>query len=133
MDNARTIRIENDRCRLSFVATDAAPLCRVELHDKQTNLRLRSGLVELEAVWDALQRFEVLSDLKVARTEQFSAVSIGFDLFAQRSRIEFRLVITLDGAEWTATIPWAAIRENRQDHFRLFGIRPLPGLLRTSQ
>jgi hypothetical protein len=126
------LQLENNRCRLTFTVADQAAQCGVELRDKRTGLRRQSGLVEIEMMWSPLQRFEIQNDVTLEHTEQLSPTSVAFEFLTGRSRIECRLVIALDGAEFTISVPWNSIREHRPDFFRLFGVRPLPGLLTTA-
>ncbi|MCC6578901.1 MAG: hypothetical protein IT440_00535 [Phycisphaeraceae bacterium] len=125
------INLENDRCGWTFTTDAACDKCAVDLYDKRTRLRRQSSLVETEVLWDTLQRIEIQPDVALMHVQQKSATQASFAFLARQSRIAFRLELSLEDEEFTATIPWSSIEENRP-HFRLMGIRPLPGLLRTS-
>ena len=96
-------------------------------------LRLESGLAEAEVMWNSVERFEIQKDLALISAAQISPTKASFTFRAAWSRIEFELTIALDGDEIIVGIPWNSIREPRGDVFRLFGVRPLAGLLTTRE
>jgi hypothetical protein len=119
------MKLENKRLVLTCGVKDG----RVKLRDKQTGLALDGGLCEMEMLWSPIQRIELQKDIRVTRAERLSATKARFRFLGEWSQIEFDLVIALDDNEFTVTVPWASLREHRQDFFRLFGVRPLPRLL----
>jgi hypothetical protein len=124
------LSLTNADCELSFNLPEAAAgACRMELRSRRTDLKLTAVLCEADMLWSPIQRIETVKDLKVTRAEQASATRAVFGFRAEWARFEFDLVIELAGAEFTVTVPWSSVREHRQEFFRLFGVRPLAGLL----
>ncbi len=107
--------------------------CRLVLHDHLAGRRWESGLVELEVMWDAIQRSEPACDLALMGWEvDASSRKLTLELHASLSRVSFRMTLALEEGSLRLAIPFESIREDRRKHYRVFGIRPLPGLLRAT-
>jgi hypothetical protein len=123
------LRLESADACLDVLLTESACMTGLVLTDRVTGRSWRSGPPVVEVMWDALQRVEAQPDMRCLSATRSEDGAIELAFFCPRSEVGFTLRVELAGPDLRVTLPFARVQEGRAGHYRLFAIRPTPGLM----
>ena len=124
------LSIENSNLRVTVRLAPRRGVPSVRVLDKRTDLELSAPLCGVSCMWEVLQRPES-AEVELLGIREVNEWRMDLFFRVGRPSVFWTISLELEEADLIVTVPWASVEERRSAQFRLIGIHPLPGLLKT--